>query len=101
MQATKENLLNVEVTSFMKFDSLPYFYRNQISFSSTPEIIIGTVVLPLWELLEEKFSNLKERKISSNIRKNLDILTSAIRRNSEQIGSQVLNRIGTKADKIE
>ena len=57
-QTLKEEQYKVEVTEYLKFNSLPYFYKNQLTFASKLSGYVDNVVYPFWETLCEKFPSI-------------------------------------------
>ncbi|CAM6001241.1 unnamed protein product [Sphagnum balticum] len=78
-QTLVEEEQGLEPTEFLRFSSLPYFYLNQITFTSN-------VVLPLWKALSLLASDPYTLRAVKNISFNAGRLRDSLRRNSEPMG---------------
>lgn len=67
----------------MRFESLNYFYKNQASFLSNFCLNIDSIVLPMWEVLEEQLNEAKIREKIILLKENSKKVADQMRRNSE------------------
>ena len=79
------------MTEFLKFNSLTYFYKNQLTF-------VGNIVVPLWEKLSEKHPDLKS--FYDRIDENIKELTKHTRRNTDPPLSVLQSFINQRIEKL-
>lgn len=84
-QTIKQKESNVEITDFLKFNSLTYFFKNQSNFTSIFCYNSDTIVLPLWQSIENFMPETQSKEYVKRIKKNISVLSEALRRNSQPV----------------